>query len=134
MSYKVHIQAGTVSRIADDVLIAPTSDDQNPDYLAYRAWLEAGGEPDVIDDPDYNPDADLPIRIDAFQLREALNQLGLRSTIEILVANGSQTLKDMWEYKTEYHSDHPNVLALGAAVGKTPGEIRQVFLFAAGIK
>lgn len=130
MSYRVSIQAGTVTRIADGVVVAPTSDDQDPDYLEYRAWLADGNEAEVVNEPEADP----PIRIDAFQLREALNQLGLRSTIEDLVATGPQSLKDMWEYKTEYHSDHPEVLALGAAIGKTPGEIRQVFLFAAGIK
>lgn len=129
MSYRVSIQAGTVTRIADGVVIAPTSDDQNPDYLAYRAWLSEGNEAEVVNEPEADP----PIRIDAYQLREALNQLGLRATIESLVNQGSQTLRDMWEYKTEYHSDHPEVLNLGAAVGKTPDEIRQVFLFAAGI-
>ena len=127
MTYTLHIQKGTITRDSDQVVVAPTSDDQSSDYLAYRAWAEAGNEPTIIDDPNYDPNDELPIEVDAFQLREALNQLGLRSTIESLVAQGSQTLKDMWEYKTAYHSDHPEVAAMGSAIGKTAAEVRQIF-------
>lgn len=79
------------------------------------------------------PVFDTSIIVSAYQLREALNQTGLRTQVEAAIAAGSQTLKDMWQYKKEYDSEAPEVLAIGQAIGKTESEIRDVFALAAGL-
>jgi len=73
-----------------------------------------------------------PVVITAWQLRKALTATGLRVMVEAAVANsGDQDLKDDYEYRTEFHSDNPLVLTMGAAVGKDAAGVRGLFEFAA---
>jgi hypothetical protein len=72
-----------------------------------------------------------PITVSAWQIRKALNQLNLRTTIETAVSNSSdQDLKDGWEYAKEFESNNPLVLSMGKAIGKTESEMYQVFQLA----
>lgn len=62
-----------------------------------------------------------------WQMRKALNAAGLRSTVEAAVAaSADQTMIDGWEFATEFRSDDPMVLAMGASIGKTPAETRDL--------
>ena len=81
-----------------------------------------------IDVPD-NPSQS--ISVTSWQLRKALNALGLRSSIESSVAtNANQDLIDGWEYSDTFHSDNPYISAIGSALGKTPADIYGIFLLA----
>jgi hypothetical protein len=67
-----------------------------------------------------------------WQIRKALNNLGLRTAVESAVAaSDDMALKDGWEYATEFRSDDPFVLAMGQALGKTADETRDLIAFAA---
>jgi hypothetical protein len=66
-----------------------------------------------------------------WQVRRAINALGLRDAIETAVAASTdQTLKDGWGVAQEFRSDDPFVLAMGAALGKTAEETRDMIAFA----
>ena len=67
-----------------------------------------------------------------WQIRKVLNQLGLRQAVEDAVAASTdQTMKDGWEFATEFRSDDPFVIGMGAALGKTQTEIDQLIQLAA---
>lgn len=58
-----------------------------------------------------------------WQIRKALNAAGLRAQTESAVAGSSdQDLKDGWEFASEFRSDDPFVIAMGAALGKSQAE------------
>jgi hypothetical protein len=50
--------------------------------------------------------------ISALQLRMALNQMGLRSQVEEIVAAGDQNLKDWYQFSFSFARDNSNVLAI----------------------
>lgn len=50
------------------------------------------------------------------QLRMALTQLNLRSQVETAVTAGDQNIKDWYEYSTYFYRNHPQVLAMAAAL------------------
>jgi hypothetical protein len=67
----------------------------------------------------------------SWQIRKALNAWGLRQVVEDVVASSSnQTLKDGWAFATEFRSDDPFVIALGASINKTEAETTQMIQYA----
>lgn len=66
-----------------------------------------------------------------WQMRKVLNQLGLRQVVEdVISASTDQTLKDGWEFATEFRSDDPFVINMGAALGKSEEETRDLISLA----
>lgn len=55
MSYAIYPARGVVVRIADGVVVAPAQSVEDPDYLAYVAWVEAGNAPALGVEPDPTP-------------------------------------------------------------------------------
>lgn len=49
--YTLHIQAGTVTRDIDGILVAPAQDPNAPEYLEYVAWVNQGNSPSILDEP-----------------------------------------------------------------------------------
>lgn len=69
-----------------------------------------------------------------WQMRKVLNAFALRQVVEDAVAaSEDQTVKDGWEFATEFRSNDPLVLALGAAVGKTEAEVKDLIHYAASL-
>lgn len=67
-----------------------------------------------------------------WQIRKALNSSGLRAGVEAAIAASTdQALKDGWEFATEFKSDDPFVLQMGAALGKSPEETEALIQMAA---
>ena len=94
------------------------SDPANTDYAAYLSWLDEGNTPE--------PAAPIPVYIPVIsprQIRQALTRSGLRQQVEDVVASGDQDLKDWWEFSTAYERMHPEVVAMGEILGKTPEEL-----------
>lgn len=90
-----------------------------------------GGEATVYTGDDIPAEFDPVIIVSAWALRRALNQSGLRQSIEdAIAASGDQDLIDGWAHAGEFHSNHPAMLALCAAIGIAREQVRQVFKLA----
>lgn len=72
-----------------------------------------------------------PSSVTPRQIRQALTRAGLRDVVEAGVAAGDQDTKDWWEFSTEFLRDHPEVIAMGIALGKTDLEVDAIFKLAA---
>lgn len=68
--------------------------------------------------------------VSPWQIRKALNLLGLRSQVEQALEAAEQDIKDGWNYATEFRRLDPRVIQIGEALGKTPEEIDEVFKLA----
>lgn len=68
--------------------------------------------------------------VTGFQLRLALNAKGLRTLVETVVQQGTQDIKDGWEYASIFTRQHPLILALEPALGLTSDQIDAVFILA----
>jgi len=114
MSYK--LTTGWPQRLSDGAFVNPKT---NPEYLA---WIAAGNTPNPAD-----PVRQPPVTCSPWQIRKALNQLGLRDAVEAAVAaSPDRNLHDGWERATEFRSDDPFVIAMGATLGKTVAEVRAI--------
>jgi hypothetical protein len=73
----------------------------------------------------------IPAVVSAWGMRKALNQLGLRKSVEDAVAASiDQNLKDGWQYAREFNRTDDLVVAMGASLGKTPAEMDALFILA----
>jgi hypothetical protein len=75
----------------------------------------------------------VPVSVSPWQIRRALNQLGLRASVEQAVAAADQDVKDGWEFATEFRRDNPLVAAFGQQLGITEEELDQLFILAANV-
>lgn len=69
--------------------------------------------------------------VNAFQIRAALNQLGLREQIESVIAAGSQDLKDAWQFEPKFNRFNEQVIIMGATLGLTDAQLDSLFDLAA---
>lgn len=119
-------------------------------YFSYSEAVKAHGEnckmrilgPDkyeVFDSEGFAPWEEkepvfTPAPVSAWQIRKALNASGLRAVVEKAVTDsGSQDLSDGWQYALEFERNNPLVLALGAALGKTPAELDDLWILAGSL-
>jgi len=90
---------------------------------------DADGKPFLADPPILPP---VIPAVTPWQIRKALNQTaGLRASVEAAVAQGSQEIKDGWEFAIEFSREDPLVEQLGFALGKTSAELDAIFQLAA---
>jgi hypothetical protein len=87
-----------------------------------------GSVTQVMTGSDYVAPIKIGIGVSAWQLRKALNQLGLRAAVEAAVtASTNQDLKDGWAYAGTFNSDDPLVVTMGTALGQTPAQMYALF-------
>lgn len=68
------------------------------------------------------------VTVTAWQIRRALNQLGLRAAIESFVSGSNDLdIHDAWQFANEFHRDHELIVAAAQALGKTSEEVDAVF-------
>lgn len=54
--YTIILDQGIVIRDSDSKIVSPAESDQDPDFLEYNAWAEAGGQPTIYaTDPNAPP-------------------------------------------------------------------------------
>lgn len=97
----------------------------NTDYDAYLEWVALGNTPEPADviEPIYS--------CSPWQIRKALNEIGQRQTVESAVASSTDiTLKDGWEFATEFISNDPFVIMMGTVIGKDEVEISEFIKYA----
>lgn len=70
-----------------------------------------------------------------WQLRKALNALGLRQQVEDYIATPDtpQDVKDGWEFASEFKRTDALVTSAGAALGKSEAEMDQLFELAVSL-
>lgn len=69
-----------------------------------------------------------------WQIRKALNERGLRQAVEDAVAaSDNQTLKDGWEFATQFNSNDPFVIAMGAELGMTEEQTAELIQYASAL-
>lgn len=96
----------------------------SPAYLSWLA-LHQPTPPDSV-----YPASPLPIKVTPWQIRKALNQSGLRGSVEADIAQADATTKDGWEFAQEFLRDDPLVVALGVALGRSENELDDLFILA----
>lgn len=79
-----------------------------------------------------NTAAEETVIVTASQLRKAFLHFDLLEAVDAICNTpGQEALYIDWEYKDEFHSDNPLVLAVGAQLGKTPEEVKEIFKYGA---
>ena len=72
-----------------------------------------------------------PQSITPLQVRRALNQAGLRSSVESAIANASQDARDAWEFASEVKRDNEILDAMAAALGMSSAQVDSLFILGA---
>lgn len=119
-----------------------------PDHRGENWWLADAtdnakpqrvteiGDPTTFDPPLTNaeppapPAIVLPIVVSPRQIRQALNLLGLRASVEAWVQAADQDTRDNWQYATEFVRDNNLVEVAATDLGKTPEEVDELFALA----
>lgn len=116
-------QSDLITRLEDNAFIP--KDHGNKDYQGYLSWIDAGNTPEPADIITIIPE------ITPYQIREAMNQLGLRADVEAAISAGDQSLKDLWNYAPSFKRNHPKIAEIATAIGKTDADIDALFTLAA---
>jgi len=80
------------------------------------------------------PVAPVPQSVSPWQMRRALNQLGLRAMVEAAVAAGDQDARDGWDYALEIRRDNPLLAGMASALGMTNAQLDDLFRLAASFQ
>lgn len=81
------------------------------------------------------PKVKLELVVSPWQLRKALNQLGLRDAVEGLVSSSTtpRDIRDGWEFAAEWREFDPTVKIMGAALNLNANDIHAIFEVASGL-
>ena len=125
--YTISYPSGTLRK--DGAVFEQRADSQ--EYQEYLAWLKLDNGPTVLADA-----ADPPpvIQVNAWQIRLALNALGLRDAVETaVVESGNKDLQDGWNHSPTFSSNFPLTINMGAALGMSEAQMYDLFVFASGL-
>jgi len=102
------------------------------EHVDYELIRYGDGSVDVCSGADM-PRNPVPATVSPRQIRLALNQLGLRATVEQAVASGSQDLRDWWEYALDIERNNALVIGMAGQLGITEQQIDELFRLAAAL-
>lgn len=109
-----------VLKLGDEVI---PLDDSTPEYQAYAAWLAEGNGPQLVDATVYSS-----IQVTAWQLIQALSQVGLLQTVETAASGSNDVLIRMgWQRAPNFVSDDQFVINLASAVGVDRDGLQRLF-------
>lgn len=121
------IKDGDTKVPTTDLILWPNT---NPDFLAYKAWLAAGGVPepaDVLPGP-------IPATCTRRQGRLALLQAGNLATVEqtiVSIADPVQRMAAQIEYEADtWERDNAFLQGMWAQLGGTPEQLDDLFALA----
>lgn len=118
--YTISYPSGTLRK---DGVVVPQND-STPEFQEYLEFLRTGNGPIQVPDPAERP----VISINAWQLRMALNRVGLRQAVEDAVAASTdQDIKDGYYHSPTFSSNEPHTLALGAQLGQDEAAMYALF-------
>lgn len=101
MTYK--IISNQVIRIADNKLIAPCQSADDPDFVAYKAWVEDGNTPEYAEELSVENEL---ITINQFQMQSALALNGLTNTVaEIINSISDETQRTLLKIAFTTHQN-----------------------------
>ncbi len=129
------IPAAWPSEVLADVELLPAGYDllfeSVAEYEAYRsqhrADYDAWANAQVASTP-------VPQSVTPWQMRRALNQLGLRAMVEAAVAAGDQDARDGWEFALELRRDNLLMASMAQALGMTDVQLDDLFRLAASFQ
>lgn len=102
--------------------------------LADLEWLDTEqAEPTQAEVDAYLAAPVVPQSVTPRQIRLALHQIGLRQQVEDYVNSQDITVQDSWNFATTIERTNPLILACKTALGKTDGELDQLFIIAGSI-
>lgn len=68
------------------------------------------------------------VNISPRQIRMAMTQMGLRETVEAVIAAGDQDLKDWYQFSTYFDRNHPQVIAMATALNVSDAQLDALWL------
>jgi len=115
-----HVKISANGYTVDGETFVPMADG-NSDYQAILAWIAAGNTPEPHQEP-------TPVLVaSAYQIRQALSQLGLRQAVETVIAAGDQELQDAWGHYTQFSRNHPKIEMMATALSLTAEQVDALF-------
>lgn len=122
--YTIYNPSGTICKNG----VAINLSDNSPEFQEYVAWLALGNGPTSLVDVE-PPQV---IVVTPWQMRKALNIVGLRDAVEAAVtASDNRDIKDGWGFATSFESTNPLILSMGTALGKSADDMYALFQLAA---
>jgi hypothetical protein len=73
----------------------------------------------------------VPESVTPRQIRQALTRIGLRTSVEQAVSQGTQDIKDWYEFSTEFQRNHLGVLEIAQALNVTTEQLDNLWILAA---
>lgn len=90
-------------------------------------WTYTGG---VFYPPATVSNNAVPESVSPRQIRQAMTALNLRSSVEMMINASPSDTQDWWRYATSFERNHPVVLSMAAALGKSTQDIDALFILA----
>ncbi len=77
--------------------------------------------------------SNVPAVVTPRQIRLALNDAGLRDTVEQAVTASDQSVKDWWEYALDIERNNQLVVSMATQLGISSAQLDALFVAAAGL-
>lgn len=127
------ITNGIVTRDLDGKIVSPAQSAEDPDFVAYIDWVNAGGEPVMIN---YAVPV-VPHAVSMRQARLALLGAGLLTAVNealaVMPGIEGEAARIEWEYATEVMRDSALVTGLSYALGLTEAQLDALFIAGAAL-
>lgn len=72
----------------------------------------------------------VPAQVNDLQFRLALNELGLRTSVEYAISSSDQDTKDMWQFSRSIERANPKINAVAEALGVPSDRLDSIFILA----